>query len=108
MSDPRAEDTAGESPEQQLRLWSTLDLARHWQLDTLLRYVSDLPYQDNPAYLVADLHLGWTARPGVELELVGRNLLDRRHREFRAFFVDTLPTQTQSEVYLGVRWRAGR
>jgi iron complex outermembrane receptor protein len=107
-SDPLVEEVADESPEHQWSLWSSADLGRGLQLDGVLRYVDGLPTHDFGAYLVADLRAGWQVSSGLELELVGRNLLDARHPEFQPFFIDTLPTQTQPEAYLRVRWQPGR
>ena len=102
------EDAAGESPEHQLSLWSSADLGAGWQIDGILRYVDGLPAQRIGAYTVADLRLGWQVSAGLELELVARNLLDAHHPEFRAFFVDTLPTETQTEIHAALRWHLTR
>jgi iron complex outermembrane receptor protein len=40
----------------------------------------------------------------VEIALVGRDLLDDHHSEFRAFFVDTEPTETQRSAYATLSW----
>ena len=74
------------------------------QLDGVLRYVDGLPTHGFDAYLVADARVGWQVTSAVELELVGRNLFDSRHPEFQAFFINSVPTLTQSEMYVRLHW----
>ena len=102
--DPMWEAPEGESPEHQLTLWSALNPRPGLQFDGIIRYVDKLPSQNNDAYLVADLRLGWQPVTDLELSLVARNLLEDRHPEFQAFFVDTQPTQTQHELYGALSW----
>ena len=104
-ADSSSDRGAGENPEHQLMLWSALDLRPDLRLDGILRYVDRLPTLDIDAYLVADLRLAWEPSGSLEIALVGRNLLEKHHPEFQAFFVDTLPTRTQHEIYATVRWR---
>ena len=40
-------------------------------------------------------------RTGIAL---GRDLLEKSHPEFSAFFVDTLPTETQRSAYVYLSW----
>lgn len=67
-----------------LSVRSSFDLPRHLELDAGYRYVSRItnPTVVVPGYSELDLRLGWSARPTVELFLVGQNLLHRRHVEF--------------------------
>ncbi|MDP0498525.1 MAG: TonB-dependent receptor [Verrucomicrobiota bacterium JB022] len=59
------------------------ELPRATELTTHLRYVGDLPAPAVPDYLEMDVRLAWAPRPGIELALIGRNLLDRYHPEYR-------------------------
>ncbi|MFH1571763.1 MAG: TonB-dependent receptor, partial [Gemmatimonadota bacterium] len=104
-ADPRSASPEGESPEHQLYLWSALTPRPDLQLDAVLRHVAALPSLDTDAYTVVDARAAWEPVPRLELSLVARNLLSRHHPEFRAFFVDTIPTQTQHEIVLALRWR---
>jgi iron complex outermembrane receptor protein len=54
-----------------------------------------------PAYVVADLRLAWTPRPGLELALVARNLCDGGHGEFGA--VETR-SEIEPAVFASLRW----
>lgn len=48
-----------------------------------MRYVGDLPNPATPAYLELDLRLAWSPTEQLEPAIVGRNLLDEAHPEFR-------------------------
>lgn len=98
------------APRHQLALRSSLSLSDRGQFDFWLRHVSALPSGDPraagvPAYTTLDLRVAWRVQPGLELSLVGQNLLDRRHVEF---IPDLLPSQTlqvQRSVYVKAKWQ---
>ena len=62
--------------------------------------VSRLPRPVVPSYTALDLRLGWRASNGLELSLVGQNLLDASHPEFGA------PTPRREEIERGFYGRA--
>jgi iron complex outermembrane receptor protein len=68
-------------PSSQFVIQSMMDLPKHLQLDTVLRYVSAVQSLSVPGYLSLDVRLAWHYRD-VELALVGQNLLDNYHPEF--------------------------
>jgi iron complex outermembrane recepter protein len=72
-------------PQNQVQLRSYLDLPHNLELDTAVYYVDALPGPDIPAYFRVDARLAWQIRKGLELALVGQNLLDSHHPEFRSF-----------------------
>jgi iron complex outermembrane recepter protein len=76
---PLADESA--SPRHNVVLRSSIDLARHVQLDGRLRYVSDLPASGVPGYTELDLRLAWRVRRDIELSVIGQNLLHPRHLE---------------------------
>lgn len=73
----------GNDPNNILVSRSIWDLPGNLELDATFRYVGSLPRPQTPAYSTVDLRLGWQARPGVEVSVVGRNLLDAKHPEYR-------------------------
>lgn len=77
------ESDAGGSPQHQFFLWSDLDLGSRVEWGLGLRHVSSLSFQNIPAYTELDARLAWKPTRNCELSLVGRNLLDSHHREFR-------------------------
>ena len=64
------------------RLQIFADLRDNLRLTALGRYLSALPKPHLDGYGEADLSLQWDVRRGIELALVGQNLLHDRHAEF--------------------------
>ncbi len=93
----------GTSPEHQLSFRSSMDLPRDISLDFWLRYVDELENLDVDDYLTLDIRLGWQPRPGLELALVGQNLLQDSHQEYVPEF-QTLPTEVPRGFYGQVTW----
>jgi iron complex outermembrane receptor protein len=69
-------------PDYQWLLHSWLDLPYDLELDIHLRRVGALVTEPVPAYTELDVRLGWKPVEGVDVSLVGRNLLHRDHPEF--------------------------
>lgn len=79
-------------PSHQFTLHSGWDLSENVELDLNLYYVSALGESGSSLLLFADqaidsywrtdLRLGWQLSPSVQLELIGKNLLDGQHSEF--------------------------
>jgi len=106
-----SKDSASQSAEQasplsKASVWSALDLGHHLQLDAALRYVGNIEVAgvNIDSYLEADLRLGWEASPGLELSIIGQNLLDNRHTEYLPDFINTQPTEVQRSIYGRVTW----
>jgi len=95
------------SPTNSAVLWSTLDLGNRLQFDSALRYMGAIEVNgiDIDGYAELDLRLGWEAKPGLELSLVGQNLLDDHHREFLPDFISTQPTEVERSIYGRATWR---
>ena len=74
--------TEGSSPHHQVMIQSFLDLPKKLEFDQTLRYVSDLPAQQVPAYTTADVRFSWHATQSFDLSVVGQNLLQPHHAEF--------------------------
>ncbi|HSU85789.1 MAG TPA: hypothetical protein VLI42_03565, partial [Chthoniobacterales bacterium] len=94
---------AGEAndPDVSFILHSRLDLARNVEFDSYLRFVDDLPNPATPSYLELDLRVGWSPRPGLEVAIVGRNLLDEAHPEFAGTM---LTREVRRSLYGTLRW----
>jgi iron complex outermembrane receptor protein len=94
-----------EDPQQQFSLRSSLDFARHIELDGGLRWVDKLIANNNgvpatvPSYFELDVRLGWRPVPKLEFAVVGQNLLHARHPEYGV--VNALPYREdiQRSVY---------
>lgn len=99
-------DIAGLSPRDQAALRCLMDLNAKTQLDLWLRHVGALGAQKQrvAAYTSLDVRLGWTPQKGLDLALVGQNLLDNRHPEFVEN--STQPTyEIPRGVYAKATWR---
>jgi iron complex outermembrane recepter protein len=82
--DPTFKDQEGQTPHHQLMMNSQLFLPYDFQLINTGYYVSALKTSDVDAYFRFDTQIIWQAGNGIELALVGQNLLDSAHQEFGA------------------------
>ena len=74
-----------------------------WGWDVSLYYVDDLPAISVADYFRLDTRFAWEVDDGVEIQLVGQNLLDDRHQEFSPFFYGSAKEIGRS-VYGKVGW----
>jgi len=72
----------GNDPTHQFFARGSADLAHNVELDSTLRFVSQLPSPVVPRYTELDARFGWNPKPEIELSIIGRNLLDKQHPEF--------------------------
>jgi iron complex outermembrane receptor protein len=75
----------GLNPTHQASVWSSFDLPHGIEFDAIARYVSglDAPAPPIADYLEADAKLTWRVSPAFRAGLVGQDLLQRRHVEFK-------------------------
>jgi iron complex outermembrane receptor protein len=96
----------GRSPRHSFGLRAQLSLTESLDLDAWLRYVDELPDLEVPSYLTVDLRVAWRPVKGLEISLVGQNLLDNRHPEFvQTTFYESVPSEVERSVYLNITWR---
>ncbi|MCD4688920.1 MAG: TonB-dependent receptor [Desulfuromonadaceae bacterium] len=93
----------GTTPKHQVSLRSSMDLPRDIELDFWLRYADELESLGIDDYLTLDIRLGWQPRPGLELVLVGQNLLQNSHQEYSPEY-QTLATEVPRGIYGQVVW----
>ena len=55
--------------------------------------------------LVLDVRVGWQPIKNLELSLVGQNLLENHHPEFRPEILDVPSSEIERSVYAKVVWR---
>ena len=103
--DPGNEE--GESPRNQFFLHSSHDLGCNWELDLVGRYTDAIHSQSIiSSYLDLDTRLSWRPSQQFEFAIIGRNLLDRSHREFFDDAINgVLSTEIEREVYGVATWR---
>ena len=81
-------------------------------MNVWLRYSNGLPQVTAgigapaiPRYTELDLRLAWRPSRGVELSLVGRNLLQDRHEEFPSELLDVPLMQIERSVFAQINWK---
>lgn len=98
--------TAPTDPRNQFYLQSSWDVTDDVEFDAIVRYVDNLSGGPVGTYTAMDLRLGWEPVNGMEMFVVGRNLLDRDHPEFFTDrFTGTNATLVEQEVFGGVSLR---
>ncbi len=97
--DPTPDLPNGISPRHQWYLRSSIDLPRHFDSDTTLRFVDHLPGLNLPSYYSLDSHVGWRPVTRVQFSIGAQNLLDSHHLEFMPDFINTAPTVVKRSVY---------
>ena len=97
--DPTPDNPNGSSPRHQWYLRSSIDLPKHFEQDTTLRFVDHLPSPNLPNYYSLDAHLGWRPVTRLELSIGGQNLLNNWHFEFMPDFVNTSPTVVKRSIF---------
>ncbi len=100
-------DVEGGSPRQQFSLRSGLDLGRKVSWDLWLRGVERLESIGGGSvagYVTLDTRLAWKPIPQLELSLVGQNLLQKSHAEFRPELLFSVPTETERSFYGMLTW----
>jgi iron complex outermembrane receptor protein len=97
--DPTPDNPNGSSPRHQWYLRSSIDLPKHFEQDTTLRFVDQLPSLNVPSYYSLDARLGWRPVTSLELSIGGQNLLNNWHFEFMPDFVNTSPTVVKRSIF---------
>lgn len=98
----------GGSPRHQASLRSQITLPFEAEFDTWVRYVDELPSFEIPAYVELDARVGWRPMEGLEVALVGQNLLAKHHSEIGPTFLQSQMTEIQRSVYGKVTWTFDR
>lgn len=93
------------NPRNQLSLRPMFDLPSRQRFDFWLRYVDRLGYGAVPSHVTLDVSYAWRLRKDLEIALVGQNLLDDRHPEFRSNFVSAPVLQVQRAAYVKIKWQ---
>lgn len=113
QSKPGSSDTStaaafeDQSPRQQASLRLDWQPLPRWGLHGFLRHVGAVDRHDAEgpvqAYTELNLRLAWQARKGLELALVGENLLDDQHGEFRTV-INTAFVEVERAARLELSW----
>ena len=92
-------------PRHQFSLRSIMNLGKDIEADAWLRYVDSFDNGGVPSYFTLDLRLAWRPIKNLELALVGQNLLENQHQEFRPEQFSTTVYEVQRGVYGKLTWK---
>jgi iron complex outermembrane receptor protein len=95
----------GSSPAHQFSLRSQVDVTRHVEFDCGLRFVDALHNPNIPAYVTADVRLGWRPNNHWEISISGLNLFDNQHPEFAPQVINTPLREVRRSVFGKITWR---
>ncbi len=95
----------GTSPKTQLSLRAMIDVSEDWMLDIVTHYASSLKSPGIDYYTALDLRLAWTPSPGIELSVVGRDLLESDHVEFAPSFLGGDVVRIPRSYYARINWK---
>jgi iron complex outermembrane recepter protein len=71
------------SPHNQAYVMSSHKVTRHLECDFIGRYIDEVPFLRIPSYCELDIRLAWRVTRCTEIAVVGQNLLDSHHIEYR-------------------------
>lgn len=75
-------DLENGTPQHIVYLRNSWSPTKFWDVDLIFRNMSALSARETPGYADIDLRLAWRPRTGLELAVMGMNLLDNSHPEF--------------------------
>ncbi len=92
---------AGNDPEHQAFLKSSMDLSNDVTVDANLRWIGGLPAPKAPSYVELSARIAWAITDKLELSVSGTDLLHDDHLEFTAPPSDEIPRG----VFIETRWK---
>lgn len=95
-------DILSNDPKYQAQLRSSWQATDNSLLEVSVRHLAKLSNQPIPAYTALDMHYAWQVAKQLELSITGRNLADKRHREFGNA---TSVNDIQRMAWLAITWR---
>ena len=96
----------GGSPQHQATAQSSFDLPKAVSFDINYRYVSELAAQAVASYSTADARVAWRFTKGLEIAVLGQNLLQPRHGEFAGD--PSALVGIKRSVYVKLTWVRGQ
>jgi iron complex outermembrane receptor protein len=92
---------AGNDPEHQAFVKSSMDLSDDVTLDANLRWIGGLPAPKVSSYVELSARIAWAITDKLELSVSGTDLLHNDHLEFTAPPSDEIPRG----VFIETRWK---
>jgi iron complex outermembrane receptor protein len=101
-----SESAEGTTPHNQFFLRSSFDLPKKLELDLSPRYTDNLSFIKIDSYVELDARLAWKPFKNLEMSLIGQNLLDSHHPEFKqSVLVETGSTEIERSVFAKIEWK---
>jgi iron complex outermembrane recepter protein len=94
----------GYSPNYHYFMQMMIDISSKFTFDAMFFYTDKLSSLGIANYTNADLRLSWKLSKQHELYVVGQNLLQGHHAEFRSEFSEVVASEVERGIYCGVRW----
>ena len=88
-----------QSPKHSASLQSSVDLGHNIEFDVIARHVGQLSTLGVKNYTTADMRVSWRGIPGVELSLIGQNLIGPSRIEFVPDLVPWVPSRVGPSVF---------
>ena len=102
-------DIAGNDPNYQFSLRSSMNFSSAVTLDFDVRKIAALPDPPSASYTELNARLGWAVSNTFDIALVGANLLHPQHEEFGSTFgslqLGAVGVETARSVYIDTHWR---
>ncbi len=100
LSNTTPAETNDATPKNQAYLMSTWNPRCNIDIDLMARYADVIPFHNVPSYITMDLRYAWRPNRNLELAVVGQNLLDTYHPEYRGSrFTSEISTEVPRGVY---------
>lgn len=77
----------GNTPREEYKFHAGWDVSPQWSVDAYARRTGALSGSGVPAYTGVDARFAWQPDAGFRIELIGRDLLDKRHAEIASFII---------------------
>lgn len=91
--------------EHQATLQSHFQLGDDLKLVLESKYVDQLENVDLESYYSVNMAIHWRLGPGINLSLVGQNLTNREHMEFKPEALRTEETEVKRSYYANLTWK---
>jgi iron complex outermembrane receptor protein len=105
---PGSRDVSGglneaNDPHHLFSLRTGIDVGEAVEVDAWIRHVSSLPNPPVPAYTELNARVGWRPRPGIEMALIGQDLLQAQHPEFGSPLPQRIEFQRSVRALISLR-----
>jgi iron complex outermembrane receptor protein len=95
----------GNTPREEYKFHAAWDFSPTWALDLFARQTGRLTESGAPPYTGLDARISWRPRTNLEIELVGRDLLDPYHPEISGFFLGNEVQQIARSVFFRTTYK---